>query len=128
MYGQNRRCFEEGFELGGDAILREYGSKAQRFVEKCRGNHAVDVGGSESKPVLAFGRVFMRVGKSNQKLEYGGIRSLALQTSKVYYDWRGCDGASLDNIDGEKVRLFLRRVMYERKLELDLNTPVRESL
>lgn len=82
----------------------------------------------KQKPVLAFGRAYRRVGKSNQKLGFEGIRNLALGTSKVYWDERVCEDASLGDIDEEKVRLFLRKAKYERRLELDLVTPVRESL
>ena len=88
----------------------------------------VDVGECEQKPVLAFGKPFMRVGKSNQKLGYEGIRSLAVKTSKVYWDGRPCEGADLDDIDEDKVRWFLNRAKYERRLELDQDTPLRESL
>ena len=45
-----------------------------------------DVLESNQKPALAFGIAFIRVGKSNQKLGYEGIRNLALQTSKVYWE------------------------------------------
>jgi len=88
----------------------------------------VDVEESKQKPILAFGRAVIRVGKSNQKLGYEGIRNLALQTSKVYWDERICAGAGLEDIDEDKVRRFLRRAKYERRLELDPETPFREAL
>lgn len=88
----------------------------------------VNVDESKTKPVIAFGIAFIRVGKSNQKLGYEGIRNLALQTSKVYWDGRVCVGAGLGDIDEEKVRLFLRRAKYERRLELDPDTPFGEAL
>ncbi len=56
------------------------------------------------KPILAFGRAFMRVGKSNQKLGFERIRNLALETSKVHWDERICEAASLEDIDEKKVR------------------------
>jgi len=88
----------------------------------------VDVDESKQKPVLAFGRAVIRVGKSNQKLGYEGIRNLALETSKVYWDGRVCEGAGPEDIDEEEVSRFLRRAKYERRLELDPETPIRESL
>ena len=83
---------------------------------------------SKQKPVLAFGRAYRRVGRSNQKLGYEEIRNLALKTSKVYWDEQICEDASLEDIDEDKVRWFLRRAKYERRLELDPETPLRESL
>ena len=59
------------------------------------------------KPVLAFGRGFMRVGKSNQKLGYDEMRRLTLQASKVYWDGQICEDANLDDIDEGKVKWFL---------------------
>ena len=88
----------------------------------------VDVAEYEQKPVFAFGRAVIRVGKSNQKLGSEGIRNLALNTSKVYWDGRACVDADLGDVDEEKLRWFLRGAKYERRLELDLDTPVRESL
>ena len=67
----------------------------------------VDVKEFEQKPVLAFGRAFMRVGKSNQKIGYDEIRRLALLASKVYWDGRVCEGAGLEDIDEGKVKWFL---------------------
>ena len=81
---------------------------------------------SEQKPVLAFGRAVIRVGKSNQKLGYDGIRNLALQTSKVYWDERVCEGAGLEDIDEEKVRRYLERREEMRKVskpeKMDMET------
>lgn len=88
----------------------------------------VDVKEFEQKPVLAFGRAFMRVGKSSQKLGYDEIRRLAILTSKVYWDGRVCEGAGLLDIDDGKVKWFLNRAKSERRLELDSETPVGESL
>jgi len=82
----------------------------------------------KQKPVLAFGRAFKRVGKTNQKLGYEEIRNIALETPKVYWNERICERASLEDIDEEKVRWFLRRARYERRLELDPETPFREAL
>ncbi|MBU4075629.1 MAG: putative DNA binding domain-containing protein [Euryarchaeota archaeon] len=67
----------------------------------------VDVGEYEQKPVFAFSRAFVRVGKSNQKLGSDGIRNLALNSSKVYWDSRACAGAGLEDIDEAKVEWFL---------------------
>ena len=99
-------------------------------VEEIGGKQVIVVDALESKqkPVLAFGRAFIRVGKSNQKLGYEEIRNLALQTSKVYWDGRVCEGAGLEDIDEGKVRWFLRRAKYERRLELDPETPFGEAL
>jgi ATP-dependent DNA helicase RecG len=88
----------------------------------------IEVEEGKQKPVLAFGRAFKRVGKTNQKLGYEEIRNIAIETSKVYWNERICGRADLEDIDEEKVKWFLRRAKYERRLELDPETPVREAL
>ncbi|MBA7512271.1 hypothetical protein ES705_04275 [subsurface metagenome] len=55
--------------------------------------------------------------KSNQKLGYEEIRNLALQTSKVYWDGRVCEEATLDDIDEDKVRWYLERREEIRKVK-----------
>ncbi len=88
----------------------------------------IEVVQGEQKPVLAFGRGFMRVGKSNQKLGFERIRNLALETSKVHWDERVCEDASLADLDGEKVRWFLKEARHSRGLDIDENSPVEEAL
>ncbi|MBW6471461.1 MAG: putative DNA binding domain-containing protein, partial [Methanosarcinaceae archaeon] len=56
----------------------------------------------EQKPVFAFAIAFVRVGKSNQKLGSEGVRNLAINASKVYWDERACVGAGLEDMDEEK--------------------------
>jgi len=88
----------------------------------------IDVREGKQKPVLAFGRAYRRVGKSNQKLGSDEIRNLALETSKVFWDEWICEAARLGDIDEEKVRWFLKRAKYERRLELDTEVPLIEAL
>lgn len=78
----------------------------------------IEVVQGEQKPVLAFGRGFMRVGKSNQKLGFEKIRTLALETSKVHWDERVCEDVSLADLDGEKVRWFLKEARHSRGLDI----------
>lgn len=88
----------------------------------------IEVVEGEQKPMLAFGRGYLRVGKSNQKLGFERIRNLALETSKVHWDERICEDASLDDLDEEKVRWFLKEARHSRGLDIDENSPVGEVL
>ena len=99
-------------------------------IEEFDAKHVVllEVEEGKQKPVLASGRAYKSVGRTNQKLGSEAIRSLALETSKVYWDERVCEDASFDDIDEDKVHLFLQRAKYERRLELDPRTPGREAL
>jgi len=57
------------------------------------------------------------------------MRKLAKESGRrVYWDELVCEEAKLEDIDEEKVKWFLRRARYERRLELDPETPFREAL
>ena len=88
----------------------------------------IEVVEGKQKPVLAFGRAFMRVGKSNQKLGFERIRNLAIETLKVHWDERVCEDASLGDLDEEKVRWFLKEARHRRGLDINENSPVEEAL
>ena len=66
---------------------------------------AIEVEEGKQKPVLAFGRGFMRVGKTNQKLGYEEIRNLALERFsgnepvKPYIDFQTLEGSAFDLVD-----------------------------
>ena len=77
----------------------------------------IEIEESKQKPVLASGRAYKRVGKSNHKLGYEEIRNLALETSKVYWDERVCEDASLEDIEEDKVWWYLERREEIRKVK-----------
>ena len=88
---------------------------------------AVDVKKSE-ETVLAFGRPFKRVGKSTVRIGREEYEKRVLERKKSYWDSRVCEEAGLEDIDGEKVKWFLRKAKYERKFDVDEDTPVNEAL
>jgi hypothetical protein len=47
------------------------------------------------------------------------MRNLALETSKVYRDERVCEDASLEDIEEEKVRWFLKEGRHKRGLDIN---------
>ena len=78
----------------------------------------VEVNESKSKPVLAFGRAYRRVGKTNQKLNSEEIRKLARETEKFYWDEQICEESSLADIDEEKVKWFIREAKKTEKIKI----------
>jgi ATP-dependent DNA helicase RecG len=89
----------------------------------------ISVKESDEKPVFFKDRAFQRVGKTNQRISSNKIRELAKQEKvKLYWDERICERANLEDIDAEKVRRFLRRARYERRLDIDPDITFREAL
>jgi ATP-dependent DNA helicase RecG len=89
---------------------------------------AIEVKESPTKPVLAFGRAFKRVGKANHRLTAEEIRRLALESRKVYWDEEVCEGAGIGDIDEELVIEFLERAKYERNLGIKPDIEIEEAL
>jgi ATP-dependent DNA helicase RecG len=84
----------------------------------------IEVQEAKEKPVLAFGRAFKRVGKSTLRMSKEEIERMILERKKVYWDSLICEGASLEDIDEEKVRWYLERREKIRKIpkQLDIKT------
>lgn len=72
---------------------------------------------SKSKPVFAFDKVYKRIGKSNHRVSSDGIRNLALQGRRVYWDEQVCEDTTFENIDEEKVGWYLRKRAEIRKVK-----------
>ena len=102
------------------SIRVEEGDKKQVVI--------IEVVEGKAKPVLAFGRAFRRVGKSNQKLGFEGIRILAIETSKVYWDERVSEELIPEDIDGERISWFLKEAMKQRGLNIPEDSPVKDTL
>ncbi len=99
-------------------------------IEEIEDKHIVviEIKESAQKPVLAFGKVYMRVGRSNQKVGYAQIKDLVQQSSKIYWDEKICEEANIADLDEEKVNWFLKEAKHRRGLDIDENTQVEEAL
>ena len=90
---------------------------------------AIEVKESAEKPVFFKNHAYKRVGKTNQRISSSEMRKLAKDSgAKVYWDERVCEEAKLEDIDEEKVRPFLRRARFERRLEISPDISVKDAL
>ena len=95
------------------------------------GKHIMELSVKESdeKPVFFKARAFQRVGKTNQRISVSKIRELAKQErKKLHWDEGICENITLEDIDEEKVKWFLEKIRYERRLEIDPDISIREAL
>ena len=74
------------------------------------------------------GIAYKRVGTENVVVPSEELERIILEKRKRYFDSEICEEASLEDIDDEKVRWFLRKAKVERDLDVDENTPVEEAL
>lgn len=106
---------------------------------------SIEVGEIEGRPVLVlevkesqvkpvFAKIdktpvaYKRVGKTNQKMDVSELRRILSTGREFLWDSQVCEEATLDDVDEEKVRWFLRKAKVERNLDINPNTPVREAL
>jgi len=69
------------------------------------------------------------IGDTNQRISSSEIRRLAKESGgKRYWDEQICEGTSLENINEEKVRWFLKEAKHERNLNIPIDTPINEAL
>jgi len=89
----------------------------------------VSVKESPEKPVFFKNHAFQRVGKTNQRILASKIRELAKQEkTKQHWDEKICQRATLEDIDEAKVKWFLKKAKYERRLDISPDTSAREAL
>ena len=82
----------------------------------------------DNKPYYLDGIAYKRVGTENVVVPSEELERIILEKRKRYFDSEICEEASLEDIDDEKVRWFLRKAKVERDLDVDENTPVEEAL
>ena len=81
---------------------------------------AVEVIESAEKPVFFKNHGYKRVGKTNQRISTSEIRKLAREEKRrLSWDEQICEEASLEDIEEDKVRWFLRRAKEERGLAIE---------
>ena len=90
---------------------------------------SIKVTESTEKPVFFKSYTYKRVGDTNQIISSSEIRKLAKESGdKTYWDEQVCEEAGLEDIDKEKVRLFLKKGKFERRLDIIPTISIRETL
>ncbi|MBU0712568.1 DeoR family transcriptional regulator, partial [bacterium] len=69
-----------------------------------------------------------RVGKSTLRMSKDELERVIIEGKKVYWDEQICEEAKLEDIDKEKVREFLKKARFERRLEAIPDISVGEAL
>lgn len=103
-------------------------------MEKMDGKSLIMIEVKESSDhlVLAFGRPYKRVGRSSVQMSKDEYERSILEKhkDKLQFDRQVCRGASLKDIDGEKVKWFLKEARKQRGLKIstgaELNSVLRQ--
>jgi ATP-dependent DNA helicase RecG len=81
-----------------------------------------------NKPYFLDGVAYKRSGTENIIIPPDELRRLFLEIDKKHWDAEICEGATLEDIDKKKVKLFLRKAKAERNFEVEETIPVSEAL
>jgi len=130
-----------GVEIGKDTLERLVNQITQNTdpkihpritVEKIDEKQIIIIKIKESSDhlVLAFGRPYKRVGKSTLQMSRDEYERSILEKhkDKLYFDSQICKEAALGDIDNIKVKRFLERASFERRLEINPNITPKEAL
>ncbi len=130
-----------GVEVGKDTIERLANQISQNTepkvhpritAEKIKGRSIIiiEIRRSPDHLVLAFGRPFIRVGRTTVRMSKDEYERLILEKHRdgIQFDTQICLKATLKDIDKEKLRWFLRKAKEERNYDVDPETPIREAL
>jgi ATP-dependent DNA helicase RecG len=90
----------------------------------------IEVRKSPDKLTLAFGRPYLRVGKSTMKMSKDEYERLILEKhkGKLYFDEQICKDAKISDISKEKVNSFVKKAKEQRGLSVDLGLSVTDIL
>ena len=88
----------------------------------------IKVSESDSKPHLASGRAFKRVGATTVQMHREEYERLLLDRRQSPFDHRELPEATWDDIDEGKVGWYLERAARERNIPVDLALPAQENL
>jgi len=82
---------------------------------------SIKVKKSGEKPVFFKSYAYKRVGDTSQRISSSEIRKLAKESvGRVYWDELPCEDATLEDIDWNAVRFFIKK--YEKVTERELRT------
>ncbi len=92
----------------------------------------IEVKESPLKPVFTkidgIPVAFKRVGKTNQKIDVNELRRIISEGNEFLWDSQVCEKATLDDINEEKVRWFLKEARKQRGLKIPEDAHIEEVL
>ena len=81
-----------------------------------------------NKPYFLDGVAYIRSGTENVVTPPDELRRLFLKTDTRHWDAWICEGATLDDVDEERIELFLRKAKSERNFDVEETISVSEAL
>ncbi len=93
-----------------------------------KGIIVITIDGSPNKPHLSFGRAYKRVGSTTTQMTRAEYERLLFKRKSFSFDSQIVEEATLEDVDEEKMRWFLREAKKQRGLNIKEDMPVDEAL
>ncbi len=100
-------------------VIKELGNK---------GIIVITIDGSPNKPHLAFGRAYKRVGSTTTQMTRDEYERLLFKRKSFSFDSQIVEGATLEDVDEEKLIWFLSEAKKQRGLSIKEDMPIDEVL
>ena len=101
--------------------IREVKEKGESIIE-------LKIPKGNNKPYFLNGVAYKRIGTENRIIPPDELKRIILEQKQTKWDEEICEGATLNDINEEKVERFLRKAKFERRLEIDPTISVKEAL
>ena len=89
----------------------------------------IEIPENKEKPVFFKNHTYKRVGRTSPEMSSTEIRKLAKESGeKIYWDSKICEGVSLEDIDEDKIKWFVKEARRQRGLEIPEDAIIEEAL
>ncbi|MBU4189865.1 MAG: putative DNA binding domain-containing protein [Candidatus Thermoplasmatota archaeon] len=109
-------------------IKPEFTPEIKEVKEKGKSIIQVKVPEGSNKPYFLNGIAYRKVGSEKRIIPPDELKRIILEQKKTRWDEEVCKGATLKDIDDEKVKWFLRKAKFERRLDIDPTISVKDAL
>jgi len=81
-----------------------------------------------NKPYFLNGIAYKKVGTEKRVIPPDELKRVILEQKQMRWDEEICEGATLNDIDNEKLKWFLRKAKTERNFDIESETNLKEAL
>lgn len=109
-------------------IKPEFTPEIKEVEEKGKSIIQVKVPEGSNKPYFLNGIAYRKVGPEKRIIPPDELKRIILEYRKEKWDENICKNAMLKDIDESKVKVFLRKAKFERRLDIDPTISVKDAL
>ena len=101
--------------------IKEVGERGRSIIQ-------VKVPEGSNKPYFLNGIAYKKIGSEKRVIPPDELKRIILEQKQMMWDEEICESATLNDIDDEKLKWFLRKAKTERNFDVEPETPLKEAL